>query len=121
MYAIFKKNNKKVSNSGALNIIFATVIKSCIYILLKTVLIFSILAPSVFSLCSEIDTIVLLDTTEEDKPEKIEKEIEEKILHLYTLNNKSTFSLKKRATHLIYLESNDHTLKVLLPPPKQNI
>ena len=97
-------------------------IKSCIYILLKTVLIFSILAPSVFSLCSEIDTIVLLDTTEEDKPEKTEKDIEEKILHLYALNNKSTFSIKKRVTHLMYLESNiDHTLKVLLPPPKQNI
>lgn len=97
-------------------------IKSGIYILLKTVLIFSILAPSVFSLCSEIGTIVLVDTTEEDKPEKTEKDIEEKILPIYTLNNKSTFFLKKRATHLMYLESNiDYTLKVLLPPPKQNI
>jgi hypothetical protein len=98
------------------------VIKTCVHILLATVLIFSILVPSVFSLCSETDTIVLLDTAEEEKPEKTEKDVVEKILNIYTLNNKSTFSLKKRAAHIIYLESNiDHTLKVLLPPPKQNI
>jgi hypothetical protein len=45
-------------------------IKSFIHIILATVLIFSILAPTVFNLCSETDTIVLLDTTEEEKPEK---------------------------------------------------
>jgi len=87
-----------------------------------TVLIFSILAPSVSSLCFETDAIVLLDTSEEEKSKKTEKDLEEKILNLYTLKNKSTFSLKKRATNLIYLESSiDHTLKVLLPPPEQYI
>jgi len=98
------------------------VLKSFIYITLATVLIFSILAPSVFSLCSETDAIVLLDTTEEEKSEKVEKELEEKILNLYTSDNKSTISLKKRSTIQFYLEFNtDHTLKVLLPPPEQII
>ena len=97
-------------------------LKSFIYITLATVLIFSILAPSVFSLCSETDAIVLLDTTEEEKSEKVEKELEEKILNLYTSDNKSTISLKKRSTIQFYLKFNtDHTLKVLLPPPEQII
>ncbi len=97
-------------------------LKSFIYITLAIVLIFSILAPSVFSLCSETDAIVLLDTTEEEKSEKVEKELEEKILNLYTSDNKSTISLKKRSTIQFYLEFNmDHTLKVLLPPPEHII
>ena len=97
-------------------------IKSFIHIILATVLIFSILAPTVFNLCSETDTIVLLDSTEEEKSEKTEKDIEEKIINYYTLNDKSLSSLKKRAAQLIYLESNiDYTLKVLLPPPEQHI
>ena len=97
-------------------------LKSFIYITLATVLIFSILAPSVFSLCSETDAIVLLDTTEEEKSEKVEKELEEKILNLYTSDNKSTISHKKRTMIQFYLEFNtDHTLKVLLPPPEQII
>ena len=70
----------------------------------------------------ETDTIVLLDSTEEEKSEKTEKDIEEKIINYYTLNDKSLSSLKKRAAQLIYLESNiDYTLKVLLPPPEQYI
>ncbi len=90
--------------------------------MLSTVLIFSILAPSVFSLCAETDAIVLLDASEKEKSEKAEKELEEKVLNLYTLNNKSTFTFKKRTTNSFYLESNtDHTLKVLLPPPEQLI
>ena len=90
--------------------------------MLATVLIFSILAPSVFSLCSNTDAIVLLDVSEKEKSEKAEKELEEKVLNLYTLNNKSSFALKKRTTNLFYLESDkDHTLKVLLPPPEQLI
>ena len=90
--------------------------------MLATVLIFSILAPSVFSLCSETDAIVLLDASEEKKSEKAEKELEEKVLNLYASNEKSTFPLKKRTTNPFYLESNtDHTLKVLLPPPEQLI
>jgi hypothetical protein len=98
------------------------VIKSFIHIILATVLIFSILAPTVFNLCSETDTIVLLDSTEEEKSEKTEKDIDEKIINFYTLNDKSLFFLKKRTAQLIYLESNiDHTLKVLLPPPEQYI
>ncbi|MDA9341797.1 hypothetical protein OAD06_03325 [Flavobacteriaceae bacterium] len=85
-------------------------------------MIFSILAPTVFNLCSETDTIVLLDSTEEEKSEKTEKDIEEKIINYYTLNDKSLSFLKKRTAQLIYLESNiDYTLKVLLPPPEQHI
>ncbi|MGY8932591.1 MAG: hypothetical protein ACKVIM_00315 [Flavobacteriales bacterium] len=97
-------------------------LKSIIYIILSTVFIFSILAPSVINLYSNADTIVLLDSSEKEKSEKTEKELEEKILNLYTFNNKSTLSLKKRATFQFHIEINtDHTLKVLLPPPKQNI
>ena len=82
-----------------LKIIFAAVLKSFIHIMLSTVLIFSILAPSVFSLCAETDAIVLLDASEKEKSEKAEKELEEKVLNLYTLNNKSTFTFKKRTTN----------------------
>ena len=97
-------------------------IKSFIHIIFASVLIFSILAPTVFNLCFETDTIVLLDSTEEEKSEKTEKDIEEKIINYYTLNDKSLSFLKKRTAQLIYLESNiDYTLKVLLPPPKQYI
>ena len=97
-------------------------LKSIIYIILSTVFIFSILAPSVINLYSNADTIVLLDTTEEEKSEKTEKDIEEKIINFYNLNDKSTSFFKKRTAQLIYLESNiDHTLKVLLPPPELNI
>jgi hypothetical protein len=60
--------------------------------------------------------------TQPEKSEKTEKDIEEKIINYYTLNDKSLSFLKKRTAQLIYLESNiDYTLKVLLPPPEQYI
>ncbi len=106
----------------ALKIIFAAVLKSFIYIILSTVLIFSILAPSVINLCSETEAIVLLETSEEEKSEKAEKELEEKVLNLYSLNKKLSFYLKKKAANPFYLDSNtDHTLKVLVPPPKHTL
>ncbi len=90
--------------------------------MLSSVLIFSILAPSVINLCSETDAIVLLETSEEEKSEKAEKELEEKVLNLNTLNKKLSFSHKKKAANSFYLDSNtDHTLNVLVPPPKQII
>lgn len=97
-------------------------LKSFIYILLSTVLIISILAPSVINLCSETDAIVLLENSEEKKSEKAEKDIEEKVLNFYTLHKKLSFSLKKKAAISFYLDSKtDHTLKVMVPPPKQFI
>lgn len=90
--------------------------------MLSAVLIFSILAPSVINLCSETDAIILVENSEEEKSEKTEKNLDEKVLNLYTLHKKLSFSLKKNATNQFYLDSEtDHTLKVLVPPPKQFI
>ena len=69
-----------------------------------------------------MDAIVLVENSEEEKSEKTEKNLDEKVLNLYTLHKKLSFSLKKKAANPFYLDSNtDYTLKVLVPPPKQII
>ena len=85
-------------------------------------MIFSILAPSVISILTETESFVFLETSEEEKTEKIEKEIEEKILqNSLPILNKS-LSLKENKLVFYCLEDHtDHYSKVILPPPEQII
>ena len=95
--------------------------KSFIYITLSAVLVFSILAPSVINLCLETDAIVLFDTTDE-KTEKVEKNLEDKILNFYSQLNLASAIFNNEANFQRYLDFNtDYTLSVLLPPPEFTI
>jgi hypothetical protein len=80
---------------------------------------FSILAPSVINLCFETSVIVLLDTNDEEKSEKVEKNIEDKILTIIELVDTSNLIYIKKSRIQHYLESNsDYTIQVFLPPPE---
>lgn len=98
-------------------------LKSTVYILLSSILIFSILAPSVLNLLSETESFVLLDTTEEEKSEKTEKtEKEEKILQYSFSDIDSLLSEKVNSSVFHYLETHtNHFSKVILPPPEHII
>jgi peptidoglycan hydrolase CwlO-like protein len=94
-------------------------LKSFVYIMLSSVLIFSILAPSVVNLLTETDTYIYNDTTEKEKSEKSEKDIEEKIIQLsYSLNA----LIKQSSFYYYYIENNsNHYSKIVLPPPEHII
>ena len=94
-------------------------LKSFVYILLSSVLIFSILAPSVVNLLTETDTYIHNDTTEKEKSEKSEKDIEEKIIQLsYSLNA----LIKQSSFYYYHIENNsNHYSKIVLPPPEHII
>ena len=90
--------------------------------MLSSVLIFSILAPSVISILTETESFVFLDTSEEEKTEKIEKEIEEKILQYSSTILNESVSLFETNTVFYCLEDHTyHYSKVILPPPEQII
>lgn len=94
-------------------------LKSFIYITLASILTFSILAPSVINLCTGSSAIVLLDANEEEKSEKVEKNIEDKILNQFEIVDTSNLIYIKKSKFQHYLESNsDYTIQVLLPPPE---
>ena len=102
-------------------------LKSFVYIMLSSVLIFSILAPSVVNLLTETDTYIYNDTTEKEKSEKSEKDIEEKIIQLsYSLNalikqSSFYFDFWDKA-YYYYIENNsNHYSKIVLPPPEHII
>ena len=94
-------------------------LKSFVYIMLSSVLIFSILAPSVVNLLTETDTYIYNDTTEKEKSEKAEKDIEEKIIQLsYSLNA----LIKQSSFYYYYIENNsNHYSKIVLTPPEHII
>lgn len=97
-------------------------LKSIIYIFLSTILIFSILAPSVINLLTETESYVLIEKTDEEKTEKSEKEIEEKIIQLSFSDINSSNSLNKNASVFYYIENNsNHYSKIVLPPPEHVI
>lgn len=97
-------------------------IKSFVYIILSSVLIFSILAPSVISILTETESFVFLETSEEEKTEKIEKDIEEKILQYSSPTLNASVSLFEANTVFYCLEDHtDHYSKVILPPPEHII
>lgn len=94
--------------------------KMAIHIMFSSVLIFSILAPSVLNLCIEDkEVIALMDTSEDEKQEKTEKELEEKILQFDFLADENSFLIPKKKVAVCYLENNiDFSLEINLPPPK---
>lgn len=95
--------------------------KTISHFLFAVVLIFSILAPPAMNLfMAEDDVIVLMDTSEEEKREKTEKELEEKILQFDFLSSQTSIVFSKRKVAVRYLENNvDFALEINLPPPKQ--
>ncbi len=97
-------------------------LKSFVFIMLSSVLIFSILAPSVINLLTETESFAFVDTTEEEKSEKLEKEIEEKIIQLSYADINSFQSLIKNSSFYYYIENNsNHYSKIVLPPPEHII
>ena len=90
--------------------------------MLSSVLIFSILAPSVINLLTETESFAFVDTTEEEKSEKLEKEIEEKIIQFSYSDINSLESLIKNTSFYYYIENNsNHYSKIVLPPPEHII
>ena len=87
--------------------------------MLSSVLIFSILAPSVISIFTETESFVFLDTSEEEKTEKIEKDIEEKILQYSSPTLNTSVSIKENKIVFYCLEDHtDHYSKIIIPPPR---
>ena len=96
-------------------------LKSFVYIMLSSVLIFSILAPLVINLLTETDTYVYIETTEKEKSEKSEKDIEEKIIQLSYSDIDSLNALINKSS-FYYIENNsNHYSKIVLPPPEHII
>jgi hypothetical protein len=90
--------------------------------ILSSVLIFSILAPPIINLLSETESFVYIEKTDEEKTEKIEKDIEEKIIQFSNSNLKLSNSLNKNNSVFYYIENiSNHYSKIVLPPPEHII
>jgi len=98
-------------------------LKTFSHILFSIVLIFSILGPSITKLCnSDLQAIVIVDSSEEDKSGKSEKVVDEKILQNSTVYPKDTFFIQKKTGFDQYLDTvSNYDSKILLPPPKHII
>lgn len=97
-------------------------LKSIVYVILSSILIFSILAPSVINLLTETESYVFVEKTDEEKTEKLEKDIEEKILQNSFSDIDSLLSENLNTTFFYYIENNsNHYSKIVIPPPEYTI
>lgn len=98
-------------------------LKTFLHFLFSIVLIFSILGPSISKLChSDLQAIVIMDASEEDKSGKTEKVVEEKILQNITSYAKGLFLIPKKSEFDHYFDMvSNYVSKILLPPPKHII
>ncbi len=93
-------------------------LKSIVYVILSSILIFSILAPSVINLLTETESYVFVEKTDEEKTEKLEKDIEEKILQNSFSDIDSLLSENLITTVFYYIENNsNHYSRIVIPPP----
>jgi hypothetical protein len=87
------------------------------------VLIVSILGPPISKWYnSDLQAIVMMDTSEEDKSGKTENDVEEKMLQNITAHVKVLFFIPKKIGYDHYLDTDsNYVSKIVLPPPKHRV
>lgn len=97
-------------------------VKSFTFSFLATMLVISILAPSIEALCtSDYDTVVVMDINEEENnQQESKKDIDEKELFFSNYLFVDYFSqLKNETKNIPFLVSFiDYSLEIVLPPPE---
>ena len=93
--------------------------KTSVLIILSSLLIMAILAPSIITFTTIDENAITIDFNEEEKKEE-KKEAKEKDFFLDSnLNALTSFEIEKPATTGFYLESNYTALvAIILPPPE---
>ena len=78
----------------------------------------SILTPAItYVVKGEVDILVLLDSTEEEKKEKL-KDVEDKIIENQRINNSYIDNLRKDINYVYFFNHSEHYVGINLPPPK---
>ena len=98
--------------------------KSFALIALSTTLIFSMLAPAIFNVFDiAIESVVLVDTSEEESQKTSEKEVAEKDIVIHNFYKVELYLFAENdIQHIGYLENaSTPSSKILLPPPEQFI
>jgi len=97
--------------------------KNFLHFLFSIALIFSILGPSISKLYnSDLQAIVFLDSSEEEKSGKTEKDVEEKLLQKIIVYGQVLFFLRNKTEFDQYLDTeSNYVSQILLPPPEHMI
>ena len=93
--------------------------KFIIHISLTILLVFSILAPSIVELISDIEIVQIADINDKEKKEKLEKDIEEKIIQPTELEENLVFSNINNNSNFYYLKKHSNIFFDLISPPPE--